>query len=105
MTLAVPLVAFVVALRLAELYLSRRRIQADPRASFIPEPGYAAMVAVHAGWIAGCALEPLFTRVSPPSALMIAALAAWASTLALRIWLMAALGRLWNVRLVRREAQ
>lgn len=105
MTLAVPLLAAVIALRLAELYVSRRRVQSDARASIIPEPGYAAMVAVHAGWIAGCALEPLLTHARRPFWLVAAALVVWALALALRAWLWTALGSLWNVRLVQRQEQ
>jgi methyltransferase len=108
MTLTVPLLALVIALRLGELYLSRRRLREDSqagRAAVIPEPGYPVMVAVHAGWIAGCALEPYLTGAALRPWLTAGALAAWGLALALRLWLMIALGRFWNVRLVQRAAQ
>jgi methyltransferase len=55
----------VALLRLAELWVSRRRLAEDlaqGRAAPIPEPAYAAMVAVHVAWLAGCVLEPWLAR-------------------------------------------
>jgi methyltransferase len=113
MTLAIPLLAtvlltIVIALRLGELVISRRRVRADAaagRAEYIREPTYPVMVAVHVGWIAGCALEPLVTQAVFHPWIALPAFAVWVAAMALRFWLMAALGRLWNVRLVQRADQ
>ncbi len=108
MDLALPVVGGVLVMRVAELAVSRRRLAQDvERGAALPirEPGYPAMVAVHAAWLAGCVLEPLLTRSEPRLPVTLVALGVWGAALALRGWLMLSLGRLWNVRLVQRAVQ
>jgi methyltransferase len=93
---------------MAELIVSRRRLARDRRqgaAAPLREPIYPLMVAVHAAWLLGCLLEPLLTQPVWRPFIALPALGVWALALGLRLWLMAALGRLWNVRLVRRAQQ
>jgi methyltransferase len=108
MTLAVSVLTFVALLRFWELYVSQSRARAEiatGRASLIREPFYPLMVAVHAGWWVGCAAEPVLAQRSWQPGVAVPALLVWAAALALRFWLMATLGPLWNVRLLRRTAQ
>lgn len=108
MSLALPLLAIVAAMRLGELLLSRRRIHqaaAAGDAKAIQEPAYPYMVAVHGAWLAGCVIEPYVTHPVIPPIVQGAALAVWGVALLLRFWLMWALGRFWNVRLVQRGDQ
>ena len=108
MELALPIVGAVALMRVAELIVSRRRLAQDGRkgaAAPIREPVYPLMVAVHAAWLAGCLLEALWAQPAWDPFIALPALLAWALALGLRLWLMAALGRLWNVRLVRRADQ
>jgi methyltransferase len=108
MELALPIVGAVALMRVAELIVSRWRLARDGRqgvAAPLREPVYPLMVAVHAMWLAGCLLEPLWLRPAWHPFIALPALLAWALALGLRLWSMAALGRLWNVRLVRRAEQ
>jgi len=108
MAWVLSIVGVVALLRLAELAVSRRRLSQDAArgiAAPIREPGYAAMVLVHAGWLAGCVAEPWLTGPVFRPAVAVPALLAWAGALGLKLWLMLALGRLWNVRLVSRAQQ
>jgi methyltransferase len=102
------LLGAVAVLRLAELGLSRRwlsRARRNGRAEVIPEATYAFMVAVHAAWLGGCLAELMAGARPPAPGLLLPLGAAWLGALALRMWVHTSLGRLWNVRLVRREAQ
>ena len=103
-----PILVAVMGQRLWELFISRRRLEADSRegtAELIPEPAYPLIVAVHAAWIAGCWLEVLaFDRTFQPW-LVLPAMAVWGLSLGLRVWMMAAMGRWWNVRLIARQEQ
>jgi methyltransferase len=71
----------------------------------LPEPAFAWLVAVHAGWLTGCLVEGLGFPTPLPSAVLALAGAVWAVSLLLRAWLLASLGRLWNVRIVARREQ
>ena len=95
------------ALRLGELAFSVLRLRADrgTGAQAVPEAGFRWMVAVHAAWYAGCFIEGLAFPARLPGAVIVSAAVAWAASLLLRAWLMASLGRLWNVRIVARPAQ
>lgn len=106
--LTVAVLTAIAALRLGELAFSLWRLRADRRAGAaqpVPERGFPWIVAVHAGWFAGCALEASLRPAHPPSAWVAGAALLWAVSLLLRAWLMASLGRLWNVRIVARKAQ
>lgn len=108
MSLAAAVLTVTALLRLWELYVSRRRARAEiaaGRASPIREPAYPLMVALHAGWWAGCAAEPVLAQRSWQPGVAVPALLVWVGALALRFWLIAALGPLWNVRLLRRAPQ
>jgi methyltransferase len=103
-------VAVLVALmaqRLWELVLSRRRLREaeDEGASRIAEPWYPAMVTVHAGWLIGCWVEVYWLERPFAAWIVIPMLGVWALAILLRMWLMSALGRNWNVRLISRADQ
>ncbi len=103
-----PILVCVVAQRLWEVAISRKRLREDTRngrAELIREPVFPVMVAVHAGWLAGCWFEVVYIEPAFVVWLVIPMLAVWGASLALRIWMMSALGRLWNVRLISREHQ
>ena len=103
----VAVLVAVMAQRLWELILSRKRLREaeDLGDSRIAEPMLVAMVAVHAGWIAGCWLEVFWRDPEFVPWIVIPMLGVWAASIALRMWLMAALGELWNVRLISRADQ
>lgn len=108
MVLRLAIVALVALQRLGELVLSRRWLapeRAAGRAAVLPEPGYAAMVAVHMGWLLGMAAEVLLSRPAFLPAVALPAAAVWGASLALRAWTLATLGCRWHVRLVRRDDQ
>jgi methyltransferase len=94
--------------RLVELAVSAARLRAERRAGTaqaVAEAAYPWMVAVHAAWFAGAAIEGWTVPATlPPWGLVLAGLA-WAASLALRCWILATLGRLWNVRIVARSRQ
>jgi methyltransferase len=107
-SLVLTLVAVVAAQRLAELALARhwlRHTAAETGATLEREPAYAWMVALHAGWLVGCAAEPLLVPRPVSPALAWAMVGLWGATLALRGWTLLTLGRHWHVRVVRRAAQ
>ncbi|MBI4083937.1 MAG: hypothetical protein HY423_15140 [Candidatus Lambdaproteobacteria bacterium] len=108
MRLALPVLGVVLLQRLWELWLSRRRLRAARKAGaarLIAERAYPVLVAVHAAWFAGCLGETLWRQPPWRPELGWPAAAAWALALALRLWMMAALGPLWNVRLIERREQ
>ena len=96
------------ALRLGELIVSAARLRAGRRqgaARPLAEPAYPWIVAVHAAWFGGTAIEAWAAPHALPGWGVVAAGGAWAASLALRGWMMASLGTLWNVRIVARERQ
>lgn len=106
--LIVALTLTVACLRLGELALSRHwliRSRHDSRAEVPREPVYPVMVALHALWLAGSLAEPLLLErpitpwLSWPMGLM------WVSAIGLKLWMFAAMGRFWNVRIVHRAVQ
>jgi methyltransferase len=103
----VAVLVAVMAQRIWELGLSRKRLREaeDQGASRIAEPMLVAMVAVHAAWLAGCWLEVIWLDPDFVPWIVIPMLGVWAGAILLRIWLMAALGGLWNVRLISRADQ
>jgi methyltransferase len=102
------LVAVVAAQRLGELALARhwlRRTAAETGAAPEREPVYAWMVALHAGWLVGCAAEPLLAPRPVAPALAWPMVGLWAAALVLRGWTLLTLRRYWHVRVVRRAVQ
>lgn len=100
--LFLALVGAVAAARLIELAISRRRRRAlaERGARTVPEPHFGAMVLVHAGILAGAAAETLALERRPWPWISAAALALVAGANALRVWVIAALGPHWNVRIM-----
>jgi methyltransferase len=96
------LVGAVGACRLVELALSRRHQRAlrARGAAPVPEPVYAAMVALHTGILVGAVVEVLALGRPFVAAVGIPALALVALANALRFWVIATLGPHWNVRVV-----
>jgi len=102
-----PVLIALTAQRLWELYVSRKRWREDRErgAALVAEPHWPAMIAVHAAWVAGCWAE---AGLNPPeyvSWIVLPMLLVWAAALGLRIWMMNALGPLWNARIIQREEQ
>lgn len=100
-TLAWPLVIAVSLERLVELVVSRRHARALLARGGV-EVGashYPAMVAIHAGLLLGCAVEPALTARSIPTlAWPMVALVVLAQ--ALRWWAVVTLGGRWTTRVV-----
>jgi methyltransferase len=96
------LVLAVAALRVFELNLSHRRTAAliAAGASRVPEPHFRAMVALHGGILIGCLIESWLRARPPGAALTLAMLALVLAANALRLWVIATLGRHWNVRII-----
>jgi methyltransferase len=96
------LVGAVGACRLIEMRLSRRhqRAMAADGAAPLPEPVFPAMVALHTGILAAAVVETLLLARPFVVALAIPAVALVALANALRLWVIAALGVQWNVRVV-----
>jgi methyltransferase len=106
--LIVAVVGLMGLQRLGELLLARRWLRttaAETGAVTEPDPSFPALVAVHAAWLAGCALEPWLLPRPPLPALAWAMAALWLAALGLRVWTLRALGRYWNVRVIRRARQ
>jgi methyltransferase len=102
-----PVLIALTAQRLWEWYVSRKRLREERRggATVMAEPHWPAMVVVHAGWVAGCWAEVIWGRPHFLPWLVMPALLLWAAALGLRMWMMSALGPLWNVRIIERERQ
>lgn len=100
-----PVLIALTAQRLWELALSRRNLRDDRErgATVRSERSWPAMAALHTAWVAGCWGEVLLTRPEYLSWLVLPMLLLWAAALALRMWVMQAMGALWNVRIVERE--
>jgi methyltransferase len=98
-------VALLVAVglgRLVEMRLSRRhqRALAERGARREPEPGFAAMVALHTGILVASAVEVVALRRPFLPALGVPALVVFTLANALRWWVIATLGPHWNVQVV-----
>ena len=96
------LLALVALQRLAELRLSRAHAgKAFARGGI--EHGrthFPAMAALHAAFLASCALETVLLRRPFPSALGWIALGVFLFAQVLRYWAIASLGERWNVRII-----
>jgi len=96
------LLVIVGAFRLGELRLSRHnrnRLRARGAAR-VPEPHFRAMVLLHTAILAGSGLEAWLTRRPPILPLTAAMLGLLVGATALRLWVIATLGRHWNVVIV-----
>ncbi len=96
------LLALVGLTRLAELGISRRHQGELARHKIVrrSEPRYAWMVAVHAGVLAGAALEVIWLRRPFVVALAAPAAALFLLATGLRWWAIRALGAHWNVQVM-----
>lgn len=102
----------VVCIRLGELALSRYWLThsrpdggTDARDEVLREPIYPFMVALHALWLAGSLAEPLWLERPMTVWLAWPMGAVWLMAIGLKLWMLAAMGRFWNVRIVRRTVQ
>ncbi|MFZ0694198.1 MAG: isoprenylcysteine carboxylmethyltransferase family protein [Alphaproteobacteria bacterium] len=93
----IVVVGFFVLQRLAELVYSRRNLQrlVAQGAMVIDEPVYAWIIAVHAGWLAAMAF-----LIPAEAFIHFRFLFLYLALLAVRIWVMASLGRYWCTRIV-----
>lgn len=96
------LLAVTAAERLLELVVSARNLRwALARGGREEGRGhFPAMVALHTGLLAACALEPVLAPRPFLPALGFAAVAAVIAAQALRYWCILSLGRRWNTRVV-----
>ena len=96
------LIAAVVVERVVELVLSQRHARAlIARGAVEHGTGhYPPMVALHALFIAGCALEPLIANRSFVPALGLPMLAVALAAQGVRWWAIATLGVHWNTRVI-----
>lgn len=85
-----------------ELVVSRRheRALSSRGAATVREPLFPAMVAVHAGTLAGAVVEAAL-RPAPPTWVAVAAGGALAAATALRLWALRTLGAAWSVHVTR----
>lgn len=88
--------------RILEMRLSRRHQRTLAARGFVRErePGFGAMVAVHAGVLFGAGLEVLLAPRSIHIALTAAATVAFVLANALRWWVIHAMADQWNVQVV-----
>ncbi|MEQ1508667.1 MAG: isoprenylcysteine carboxylmethyltransferase family protein, partial [Myxococcota bacterium] len=104
--MTVPFVGFAVALgatgvmRLVELAVSVRRSRARPDAVVAEGALFPAMAALHAGLVVAPLVEVVALDRPFVPWLFAVAVAVLAVATALRIWTLATLGRVWNVRVV-----
>jgi methyltransferase len=98
----VALLAAVGVGRLLEMRLSRRHQRAlvAQGARREPEPGFAAMVALHTGVLFAAGVEVVALHRPFTPALGVPALVVFAFSNALRWWVIATLGPHWNVQVV-----
>jgi methyltransferase len=96
MTLSIPILAFVTAERLAELWLARRNTARliERGATEIAPGHYPALVALHAAWLAGLWLA---ARDRP---IQLGWLGVFALIEVLRVWVLASLGDRWTTRII-----
>ena len=95
--------AYCLAMRIAELLLSRRNagrtLARGGRA--VPDDGFVALALVHGGWFAAMVGEELFLgAASLPAAVCAAAFALFVLSELTRVWCIATLGDRWNVRVI-----
>lgn len=95
-TLAVAVLAFVTLQRLGELVLARRNTAwLLARGAVEHSPGhYPLIVAVHAAWLLG------LWALAHDNAVSLPWLALFAVLQALRVWVLATLGRRWTTRII-----
>lgn len=95
-TLTVTVLSFVTLQRLGELGLARRNTAWLLRQGAVEQaPGhYPLIVAVHAAWLLGLWMLAYDSAVSLPW------LAAFAVLQAMRVWVLATLGRRWTTRII-----
>lgn len=96
------LLAVVGALRGVELAISRRHQRAlrEHHVCDVADPGFRWMVLVHAGILIGAALEVVLLRRPMIPTLAIAAAVVVVLANAVRWWVIATLGRHWNVQVM-----
>jgi len=96
------LVGLLVVTRLFELRISNRhrRELVARGATPIHDPGFAAMVSLHVGILAGGVIEVLVLRRTVPLWFGVLAAGLVLAANALRIWSIRTLGEHWNVRIV-----
>ena len=102
LTVFLVLLVLVGTARLVELSISRRR-QRALRASGVapvPEPHFRAMVSLHTAILIGAGLEAWLLRRQPLGLLSVVAVLVFLGANALRIWVIATLGRHWNVQIM-----
>lgn len=92
---ALGLLALVAAARLVEVAFSAPRARGAER-----EPWWPAMVATHAGVLAGSLVDVLLDGTPPPAWLVAAAGVGLAAATLLRVWVLRTLRGRWNVRVV-----
>jgi methyltransferase len=100
--LYIALVLVTGLVRLIELMVSRRHQSKLAGQGFSPirEPHFGAMVMLHLGILLGCLLEAWLRQVPPPPVIWIPMLMVLVAANCLRWWVIAALGRHWNVQIV-----
>jgi methyltransferase len=96
MTPSVLLLAFVTALRLAELWFARRNTAAllAIGAFEVAPEHYELIMLLHAGWLAGLSSLGWSSPLNPGWLMIFLALQG------LRIWVLATLGRRWTTRII-----
>lgn len=96
------LLSWVAVERLGELALSRRNAEWALRrhGTEVGQRHYRVMVALHAGLLVSCALEPVAFHRTFPGALGWAWLGLALLAQALRYWAVITLGRRWNTRVI-----
>lgn len=96
------LVGLTALQRLAEMAWSRRnQRRAAPASASADRPAaWAAMVLLHALWLAGCGVEVHLRGTPATAALFWVGLGLFAAGQALRLWAIATLGPAWNARAV-----
>ncbi len=96
MTLAIAILMFVTAQRLAELVLAQRNTAAlRARGAYEVAPGhYPLIVAVHTGWLAA------LWWLAPSQPVSLALIGVFAALQAARVWVIATLGSRWTTRII-----
>jgi methyltransferase len=92
----------LVAERFFELAIARRnaRIAFSRGAVEYGRGHYPVMVAMHAAFIASCAIEGLFFPSAIPAAIVWSAIACECGAQFIRYWVIATLGDRWNTRII-----
>lgn len=97
-----PLLGLVALSRLLEMFASALRLRAHRARGVapVPEPWWAAMVALHVLVLGGAIATVLVSDTPPPRIVLWIALGALSVATALRGWLYLTLGARWNARVV-----